>query len=267
MAESKVSSQRPQKGPPAKPVLESPYKISIKSVNAETEAAVVERFKKFVADYKADCAKNGIIVKKGASKKAKKPQAGSHEPKQEQESSAPQIDRLSAYFKFGINEVTRGLEKGTIDAAIVFQDIKPVHMIHHLFPLAHTRKASIMPFSTAKPFCRLFGMRRLACVGLVKPTTDDAMEETQGNEMADKFKDLRLFLTSSSPKIDLPWLRESSIHKVAASVQYKKPVTMATTGRKASQRNRKIRVLKRKPTGGTANSSAKKLKSTTSAAK
>lgn len=123
---------------------------------------------------------------------------------------------------FGVNQVTRGLEKDDVRLVITCRSAQPVIITRHLIGLASLRKCPAICISDLnKSVCEAMNLTSAVAVGFKKTP--------EGRE-PHVFDDLVEFITKHVPETSLPWLHESSttrsdmetsVSQTAASVDVK----------------------------------------------
>jgi hypothetical protein len=116
----------------------------------------------------------------------------------EAKASAP---RRPAGMLFGMNEVTRGLERGIVRLVVAARDVSPPVLIAHLPALCYMKDAELVPFSGGGgDVASIFGVKRLMAFALVNPAD---VPEGRDRELVRQLAD---GLRPHASDLDFPWL-------------------------------------------------------------
>ncbi|XP_022339459.2 uncharacterized protein LOC111134591 isoform X1 [Crassostrea virginica] len=106
---------------------------------------------------------------------------------------------------FGINEVTKGLEKDQLRLVLVCQSCKPEMLTQHLIGLAASRNCTVSVISNLSlTLCPLLKLSSLMALGVKK--CDESEETTLFEEAVN-------FILSVIPQKTVPWMERVSIKK------------------------------------------------------
>ncbi|EDO39991.1 predicted protein [Nematostella vectensis] len=110
------------------------------------------------------------------------------------------------YFVFGINGVTRALEKDQLSLTLVCRSIQPETMTHHLLLLGATRQTPILCLHQLSPtLAPLLRLKRVSAIGFRKAEQSP-------------FTALVEFIKEKVPPIEVPWLEVVPEHQDVQSV-------------------------------------------------
>ena len=137
---------------------------------------------------------------------------------------------------FGLNAVTRALEKDEVRLVVCTRDLTPARALQHLPVLCAFRSVPLCPLSmTSQSFAELMGsseIRTVICMAFKRVDSSSCDE-------------LVSLISSKCPKIDIPWApSKTSLPSINATVASQKPSeTSIKNQRKASLARLKVRKI------------------------
>nr|XP_022339460.1 ribonuclease P protein subunit p38-like isoform X2 [Crassostrea virginica] len=126
-------------------------------------------------------------------------------PSDECKEGASSLSKARKKICFGINEVTKGLEKDQLRLVLVCQSCKPEMLTQHLIGLAASRNCTVSVISNLSlTLCPLLKLSSLMALGVKK--CDESEETTLFEEAVN-------FILSVIPQKTVPWMERVSIKK------------------------------------------------------
>lgn len=100
----------------------------------------------------------------------------------------------------GVNEVTKGLERGQVATVLLARDVSPSLLISHIPTLCYTQDASLVVIpGDGTELGQVFGIRRVLTIGVRKEASNNQKDFPQASLV---HKSLAPFATP----LDYPWL-------------------------------------------------------------
>jgi ribosomal protein L7Ae-like RNA K-turn-binding protein len=116
----------------------------------------------------------------------------------------------------GVNEVTRGLERNHLRAAVVCLSVRSPLLHDHLQVLSATRNVPCIALNgVSATVAPVLGLKRAMTIGLKKLSSDDK---------TDYFSRLADLISSRAPKITIPWLQASASATISIDSTTQKPL-------------------------------------------
>ncbi|XP_077988268.1 ribonuclease P protein subunit p38-like [Glandiceps talaboti] len=109
--------------------------------------------------------------------------------------------KIRSQLCFGINEVTKALERSQLRLVIVCKSAKPALLTTHLIPLCVSRETPALCVSAlSKTLAPILGLMSLLAIGFKTGSGED-----------DVFDELVKFVVSKAPPLELPWLQHKDV--------------------------------------------------------
>jgi len=220
------------KQPTFKQVFDSPYTVHWPNVSDENRNFIVEQLTSDLSNYIAVPPKKTISMeeRKKLTKEEKKQLKAERKKMQKERRriEKEQKKKLPPSMCFGINEVTRGLEREKLRLVIVCKDVQPLILIQHLPVLAKIKGVPLCPLSNSTAhFAKLFGMRSIVAFGF---------KVHEDNSTPDIFGLLVESIIAKVPPIGISWLNiMNSEGKMDPSKLELLPTNVKQTGPKRPQ--------------------------------
>ncbi|XP_033119786.1 ribonuclease P protein subunit p38-like [Anneissia japonica] len=119
----------------------------------------------------------------------------------------------------GINEVTRGLERGLLRCVVVCRSTKPSHMTNHLLTLSATRETpALCLFRLSEIISPLLNLNTVMAIGFKKTSGEISV-----------FEELVELIVQKTPKVNLPWLQEGKISLEKLKIDHPRDILTTRT--------------------------------------
>ncbi|XP_070537822.1 ribonuclease P protein subunit p38-like [Ptychodera flava] len=175
--------------------LDSPYKISWPKLQSGDTAVLLKEIQRVFQPLESMLKKKKPVKKK----KKKLEQAEKKDPESEKKA---EYSKLRSQLLFGINEVTKGLERSQLRLVMVCRSAKPELLITHLIPLCVSRQTpGICLSSLSNTLAPILGFTSLLAIGFKQVEDEDKSV----------FGSLVDLVIEKAPSLTVPWLKHQEV--------------------------------------------------------